>query len=166
MPPDRERAGWPEIGELVPHAPPMLLLTRVLSHETLATRCEVDPGGQTFFRTDDGDMPCWVALEYMAQCVAVHAGLQAREQEQPPRVGFVIGSPRLRFHEPSLGGRGKLEVSATYLRGRVELGAISFDCALRERGEAGGDGRLLAEGRISIAIPAQPGPASLEGGAS
>lgn len=151
MPAEMLSGAWPEPTLVLPHAGPMLLISKILAHDAMSTRCEVDPGGQTFFRDPDGRVPCWTAIEYMAQCVAAHAGLRGRTEGQSPRIGFLVGSPRLRFHVPAFDAMEMLEVEAKLLRGSVALGALSFDCSLRRRRESGG--AVLAEGRISIAIP-------------
>jgi predicted hotdog family 3-hydroxylacyl-ACP dehydratase len=156
--PEAPAETFPPVEDLVPHARPMRLLARVLQHDASSTTCEVELGHQSLFRGEDGRIPCWVGLEYMAQCVAAHAGLEARSQGVAPRVGFVMGSRRLRFHRPFHPADGVLEVVARHLRGRVELGALSFACEIHSPGGSreSGDtahGELLAEGTINIAIP-------------
>jgi predicted hotdog family 3-hydroxylacyl-ACP dehydratase len=158
--PEVDAESLPSLENVVPHAGPMLLLSRVLRHDDSATCCEIQLAEQTLFRRDDGRIPCWIGLEYMAQCIAAHAGLQAIRAGESPRVGFVMGSRRLRFHRPSHPPDGVLEVHARHLRGRVELGALSFACELRSPAATSdtGDGELLAEGTINIAIPRQNAP--------
>ena len=156
--PEAPTETFPPLEDLVPHARPMLLLARVLRHDASSTACEVELGEQSLFRGEDGRIPCWVGLEYMAQCVAAHAGLEARIHGVAPRVGFVMGSRRLRFHRPFHPAEGVLEVEARHLRGRVELGALSVACQIRSPGgsrkkEDSARSELLAEGTINIAIP-------------
>jgi predicted hotdog family 3-hydroxylacyl-ACP dehydratase len=140
----------------------MRLLARVLGHDEASTTCEVALGEQSLFRDAQGLIPGYVALEYMAQCVAAHSGLQANAAGEPPRVGFLVGSRRIRLHCADFGADGVLEVRARHLRGRPGLGAVSFACEVRESAERG-EGRVLAEGNLSIAIPASRGE-GVEGG--
>jgi predicted hotdog family 3-hydroxylacyl-ACP dehydratase len=149
--------GWPEVAGLVPHAGPMRLIARVLAHDESSTTCEVVVDEQALFRDAEGRIPSYLALEYMAQCVAAHAGLQARAAGESPRVGFLVGSRRLRLHCLDFGAEGRLEVRARHLRGRPGLGAVSFACEVNECAELG-KGRVLAEGNLSIAIPAAIDP--------
>jgi predicted hotdog family 3-hydroxylacyl-ACP dehydratase len=152
----------PPIAELLPHAGPMLLLSRVLCHDESATTCEIDLGRQTLFQREDGGIPCWVGVEYMAHCVVAHAGLLARARGEAPRVGFLVSCRRLPFYQAAYPAQGLLEVTARYLRGRSELGALSFTCQVcpTTRPESSGDRekRVLAEGNINIGIPKQIEP--------
>lgn len=135
---------FPDLGLLLPHAGPMRLLDRVLEHDAAATTCAVDPAGSAPFRRPDGSVPCWVGLEYMAQCAAAHGGLVGRALGLPPRPGLFLGSRRVRFFADAL--RGPLRVTARHHRG--ETGLVAFDCQVR--GAAGGV--ALAEGRIALYV--------------
>jgi predicted hotdog family 3-hydroxylacyl-ACP dehydratase len=134
----------PEIGTLVPHSAPMLLVRRVLEHSPQETVCEVDTADSGLFADRDGRVPAWVGLEYMAQCAAVHGGLVAFAGGNAPPAGMLLGTRRLalaieRF-EP-----GQILRVATR---RVHAGAqmLSFAAAIHDgRGE-----KLLSEARINI----------------
>jgi len=79
------------VAELLPMKPPMVFLDRVLSYEDLKLVTEVDIRSGIPFFSDDG-VPAWVGIEYMAQSVAAHAGVKARLREEPPCVGFLLGT--------------------------------------------------------------------------
>ena len=134
----------PEVGDLVPHAGPMRLLERVLEHDASGTTCAADPARPSPFRRADGSVPCWVGLEYMAQCAAVHGGLLGRARGVPPRPGLFLGSRRARFRADAL--RGPLRVTARHHRG--ETGLVAFECQVR----AAAGGEVLAEARIAVYV--------------
>ena len=48
-----------------------------------------------FYDASIGGVPGCVALEYMAQTMAVVVGLARRRSGEPPKVGFVLGSRRM-----------------------------------------------------------------------
>jgi predicted hotdog family 3-hydroxylacyl-ACP dehydratase len=116
---------FPPIVELVPHKPPMVLLDRVLSYSTDFVCCAVEIRPDSAF-VQDGGVPAVVGMEYMAQCVAVFAGLNARENGQPARIGLLLGSRELRFDADLFPVGDRLTVEARRTWGENTLG--SFAC--------------------------------------
>ncbi len=137
---------YPRPIELVPHSGPMCLLSRVLEHEASRTTCEARVDASGCFCSADGSVPAWLALEYMAQCAAVHGGLRARRAGAPPRPGLFLGSRRAALHVDEFPAGARLWVTARHHRG--ETGLVAFDC---EVVPAGG-GAPLAEGRLSVLV--------------
>ena len=127
-------SAFPEIAQLVPHAAPMLLLSRVVQHDGERTLCEAEMQQSALFAGADGSVPAWVGIEYMAQCVAAHAGLEARARGEEPRPGMLLGSRRVRIRADAFRTGQRLLVSARHHRG--ESGLVVFDCAVREAEDA------------------------------
>ena len=134
-------SGYPDVARLVPQSGPMCLLSRVVEHSSAHTVCAVDPERSELFRDTQGRVPAWVGLEYMAQCMAAHAGLEAGGAG--PRPALLLGSRRLRISVDSFPTGGELVVSARHHRG--EEGLVAFDCEIRD---ASG-GPALVEGRVN-----------------
>ena len=134
------------IAELVPHAGSMLLIGDVLEHSPERTRCRVDVARSALFRRDDGRVPAWVGLEYMAQCVAAHGGLVSRGLGESPRPGLFLGTRRTVFRVESFAPEEELRVTARHLRG--DLGLVSFACTLERPGAA----EPAAEGNVSVYV--------------
>ena len=139
-------AAFPPIAELVPHGGPMRLLHRVVSHRGATTVCAVDPAGSRLLSGGRDRVPVWVGVEYMAQCIAVHGGLVARERGETPRPGILLGSRRVRFGARHFEAGRELRVTAHLHRGERKL--VVFDC---EVGDADG-GPPLATGRLNVYI--------------
>ena len=137
-------AGFPDIEALVPHRGRMRLLSGVLAHSIEETVCAVDLERSELFAEADGAVPAFVALEYMAQCAAVHAGLASRAGHRAPSAAFLLGTRQLRLGTARFRPGQKLRVSARHQRG--ESGLIVFDCALRDAES----GETLAEGRLNL----------------
>lgn len=137
---------FPDVAELVPQAPPMLLLARVLEHESTYTVCSASVADSALFAEPDGSVPSWLGLEYMAQCAAVHGGMVSRARGETPRPGLLLGSRRLTLFTDVFEAERVLRVTARHHRG--ESGLVSFDCSVCAEG---GDG-VLAEGRINLYI--------------
>jgi len=88
--------------DLLPHRPPMVMLSRLISSDvpgTAAAVADTSPSS-VFYDADIGGMPPCVALEYMAQTMALAVGAEARRRGTSPRLGFVLGARRLDVRIP------------------------------------------------------------------
>lgn len=137
---------FPAVAELVPHTGRMRLLDCVLEHTSDRTTCAVDVDTSAVFRRPDGSVPAWVGLEYMAQCAAVHGGLETRALGEAPRPGLFLGSRRVRFHVDAFAPGQRLRVAVRHHRGKE--GLVAFDCWIRDDS----DERTLAEGRLNVYV--------------
>ncbi len=125
----------------------MLLLDRIVGHAEGETVCALLAGRSFLFERPDGAIPGFVALEWMAQCVAAHGGLLARERGDPPRPGLFLGSRRARLPDRPLAPDRTLHVGARMLRGRG-VGAHAFACRLFDPA----DGQQLAQATLQVMI--------------
>ena len=138
---------WPSPVDVLPHRPPMVLLDRIVGHETERTVCAVDVTPSTRFLGADACVPAWVGVEYMAQCVAAHAGLVARARGEPVRLGLLIGARRIDFHTDGFAVGQTVIVTAVHAWGEREL--ASFTCSLTDSATD----RVLAEAVMSVYAP-------------
>jgi predicted hotdog family 3-hydroxylacyl-ACP dehydratase len=122
----------------------MVLLSRVLHHDESQTICSVEIDERAFLCDANGDVGAWVGLEYMAQCIAAHAGLVGRASGEPPRIGLLLGSRRLIFHTRRFHSNETLLITAQQVWGRGGA-LVSFDCSVQD--DATSD--LLVEGRLN-----------------
>lgn len=131
------------IAELMPHAPPMVLLDRVISYEhpKLITGLTVRRGIP--FCGNEG-VPGWIGIEYMAQSVAVHAGIEAYSKGISPRVGFLLGTRKYDCSVARFPLEADLEIVVEPLFVEPELGA--FSCKIMM-------GRLVASATINVFQP-------------
>ena len=135
-------SAWPPLAELLPQAGPMRLLARVVEHTREETRCELDVAASALFADEAGAVPSWVALEWMAQCAAVHGGLAARVAGGLPAQGMLVGARQLTLGRPSFGRGEQLTVSVRALGTAGAL--VTFACEVRD---AAG---IVASGSISV----------------
>jgi predicted hotdog family 3-hydroxylacyl-ACP dehydratase len=126
----------------------MVFLSRVRAHDEGATVCEIDVDALTLFREEDGSVGAWLGLEFMAQCVAAHAGLAGRASGEPPRIGLLVGSRRVRFHRSAYSPGETLVVTARRTWGQ-ETGLVAFECTIDD----GETNERLAEGRLNCFMP-------------
>ncbi|PII20157.1 hypothetical protein CR919_09870 [Stenotrophomonas sp. LMG 10879] len=99
------------IEEVVPHRQDMCLLDRILRWDQDSIEAElVVPEAGLFI--EDGAVPAWVGIEYMAQAIAAWAGCRARTAGNPPRLGFLLGSRRYASTRSSFPSGTRLQVQA------------------------------------------------------
>jgi len=121
---------YPGIEEVLPQAGRMVLLTRIVGHTEERTTCAVEVSTASPFYDGQGGVPAWVALEYMAQCVAAHGGLRARAAGDPVTIGFLLGSRSIALHTPGFRPGQELEVEAAHLWGEQDF--FWFACTVRD----------------------------------
>ena len=82
----------PEILELIPHRPPMLLINRIASLAKTRSSAIVNIDHESPFYEAGLGVPSWIGLEYMGQTAALIAGFQLREGICQPHLGFIMAS--------------------------------------------------------------------------
>jgi predicted hotdog family 3-hydroxylacyl-ACP dehydratase len=117
------------VSEVVPHQGSMVLLRNVIAHGADGTVCDLEIHSQSLF-LQEGGVPSWVALEYIAQAVAAHGGMVTRAAGGKPEVGFLIGARRVDFFVPHLMKGSRLHVAVHRTWGDEEL--FSFQGTLRD----------------------------------
>ncbi|QKW58705.1 hypothetical protein [Stenotrophomonas sp. NA06056] len=99
------------IEDVVPHRQDMCLLDRILRWDQDSIEAElVVPEAGLFI--EDGGVPAWVGIEYMAQAIAAWAGCRARTAGNPPQLGFLLGSRRYTSSRSSFPSGTRLQVQA------------------------------------------------------
>ncbi|MGI0117118.1 hypothetical protein [Zooshikella sp. RANM57] len=83
------------ITQLIPHRQSMCLIDRVVAFadKTIVAAFTVD--ASNIFLVDEGYVPVWVGLEYMAQTIAAYTGLNHYLNHEPIKPGFLLGTRRL-----------------------------------------------------------------------
>ncbi len=143
----RGAIAWPEPAVLLPHAGLMVWLRSVEGHDARETACLVAVSDLGVFRDPDGGVGAHVALEWMAQCVSAHDGLERRERGAAPSLGLLLGSKRLRFARAAYNRDECFRVVAVRGWGG-DQGPASFDC----RVESLATGMCVAEARLSCFV--------------
>ncbi|HEL4235112.1 hotdog family protein [Stenotrophomonas maltophilia] len=99
------------IEEVVPHRQDMCLLQRILrwDQDSIEAELVVPPTGLFI---EDGEMPAWIGIEYMAQAIAAWAGCRARAAGSAPQLGFLLGSRRYSSQRSGFPSGSRLRVQA------------------------------------------------------
>lgn len=134
-----------DIETVIPHRGTLLLLDQVLEYgdDAIAVALRVPLDGVFH---DDGSVPAYIGLEYMAQAVACWAGCHARARGLPPPLGFLLGTRRYTCAVPRFAAGTLLRVEARReLMGDNGLGV--FACRILA------DGCELAVAHVSVYEP-------------
>ena len=80
------------VAELVCHKPPMLLIHDVLSIEEKSINVKIDLSKPSLFHSEEGTVPSFVGLEYIAQSTAALVGYHRKRQGLEVKKGFLLGT--------------------------------------------------------------------------
>lgn len=128
------------VADLLPQAPPMVLLDAVAAHDAdgLCAVVRVRPETR-FFRPGLG-VPAHVGLEWMAQACGAFAGLRARAAGETVKLGFLLGTRRFTATTPWFVAGECLTVRVTRVYEDDGMGA--FDCRIEAEGVTRASARL------------------------
>jgi predicted hotdog family 3-hydroxylacyl-ACP dehydratase len=117
------------VAEFVLHREPMLLLDQLVSAGPEFTACEWRVSEESEFLIPNVGVPAYTGIEYMAQCIAVHAGMRERICGFPPSLGLLLGT---RYYKARV---SCFKLATTYRVECKELawthdGLGSFECGI------------------------------------
>ncbi|MEC8327069.1 MAG: hotdog family protein [Pseudomonadota bacterium] len=138
------------IEAVLPHADPMILLTRLVSYDQDSAVCEVDISAQSaFFNEQTQSVASYIGTEYMAQSIAAYAGALALDDNAAVKIGFLIGSRNYKTFTPEFTLGQTLAVSVKKLF-QEETGLSVFECQILHADT------VLAEAKINVFQPEDP----------
>ena len=121
------RPGEIPVAELVPHGDGMMLLDALVSSTDDCTVAKVVVTRESEFAGPDG-VPAYIGLEYMAQTVAARVGFEARQNGEPPPIGFLLGTRSYTCTQHTFPFGSELAVRVRPLL--VDAGFGSFECTI------------------------------------
>jgi predicted hotdog family 3-hydroxylacyl-ACP dehydratase len=116
------------VNELLPHAPPMVLLDDVLGWDQGKVAAALTIHSQSQFLSENQGVPSYVGLEYMAQTCGIYAGLEAQAHGQPVRLGFLLGTRNYHASKDWFRLGDRLVIEATEMFRQDGMGV--FDCRI------------------------------------
>lgn len=132
------------ISEYLVHDAPMALVDRVMSYRESFIHCQTMIQPHSPF-CDNGAVPSYVGIEYMAQTVAVWNGFKARGYGDKPRIGFLLGTRRLELNCAAFKVGDVLDVYGATQYMDEEMG--SFECWIDV------DGKRAVQAKLSFYVP-------------
>ena len=116
--------------DFLPHRPPMIMLAELISVDVPGEVSAVPDTSPDciFYDPELKGVPACVALEYMAQTMALEVGAGRRRRGLTPRVGFVLGTRRMEVKVATFesGKRYVANAKCVY----DDAAFASFDCSI------------------------------------
>lgn len=137
--------GLPDLELLIPHAPPMRLIDRVLSSQGDVTRAEATITANHAFNVPGRGVPAYVGFELMAQTISAHDGVARWRSGRRPAIGLLMGCRRYVTALSWFAVGDRLEIEVRSLLDGGETG--SFDCTVLHRDV------VAASGVVSVYRP-------------
>ena len=117
-----------DVASLLPHSGHMVLLDCVTEYSPKHV-CAQAGVGEKHILLVDGALPATSLMEIMAQGIGAFAGIQALEAGEPVRLGFLLGTRKLKLFADSLPVGTQMKVVAN-LSIQDPGGMGVFDCEL------------------------------------
>jgi predicted hotdog family 3-hydroxylacyl-ACP dehydratase len=131
----------------IPHRQPMVLISNLLEFEAdnLLTQTQVSATSPYFDDSLQG-VPNYVGIEYMAQSIAALAGVEALLKQDIIRVGFLLGTRKLKMHISHFKAGETYQTQVTRLY-QEESGLAVFDCKIMHNKQ------IVAEANVNVFQP-------------
>lgn len=149
-----------DTASLLPHSGRMVLIDRITRYgdDFVEAGAQVSPNHILLL---DDKLPYTAFIELMAQAVGAYAGIQARKNAQPVRLGFLLGTRKLEIFAQSVPvGTHLLATAHMSIQDAGGMGV--FDCELRwtdvpetSSGTLPSDG-ILARASLNVYSPEHP----------
>lgn len=147
------------VAPYLPHSGRMVLLDAVTACDEHGLCAEAAVRPDHILLPPDADaLPAYLGMEIMAQGVAAWAGVHAAARGEAVRLGFLLGTRKLKLHCPAI-PIGTLLTVRVAQSWQDESGMGVFDCELRCRAPAHGyendmpSGSLLVSGALNVYSP-------------
>ncbi|MDY0873336.1 ApeP family dehydratase [Dongia rigui] len=132
------------VTDLLPHSGRMVLLDRVSGFTDAAIEADLRVRSDNIFFERGQGVAAHIAIEWMAQACGAFVGLEARRQNLPVRIGFLLGTRNFSATRAWFREGEQLVVRAELVFRDGETGV--FDCTLR-----GAD--VLARAQLTLHQP-------------
>ena len=113
---------------LLPHDSGMVLIAEPASFGGNWAQASVRIGEDSLFYNFGHGVPSWVGVEYIAQTIALYAGIDARQKGEDIKIGLLIGCRRYEADTEyfSLGSHLSIHVEESWKDSQM----ASFECVI------------------------------------
>ena len=110
---------------VVPQAPPMVLIDEMLEREDGRIVVGVTVRADALFFQAGRGVPAHISLEWMAQACAAYAGAEARDNNSPIKIGFLLGTRDFRARRTWLAEGERFRIEARLVYHDDEIGNLT-----------------------------------------
>jgi predicted hotdog family 3-hydroxylacyl-ACP dehydratase len=115
------------VAELLPQGPEAIVIDALVEHSARRSVAVAHVDERSTYSEGSG-VPAWAGIEYMAQTIAAHAGLEARARGERPALGFLLGTRAYTTSVDKFPNGSRLTV--TVEPEIVDAGYAAFKCAI------------------------------------
>lgn len=133
-----------DIGEILYHAPPMILVDRVDQYDDQTVISSVKITADSPF-LDGNAVPSYVGIEYMAQSIAAYSGIKALKAGAAPKIGYLVSARDMTLQTRQFVIGETLEIAVYLVYDETPMAV--FDCTIKR------DGVTVAEARLNVYQP-------------
>ncbi len=132
------------VPDLLPHSGSMVLIGEPAASGDGWAEATVRIGEDSLFYRPGRGVPSWVGAEYMAQTIALYAGINARQAGKNVKIGLLLGSRRydVKTEYFQLGSHLRIHVDEVWKDSQMAV----FDCHIEDRVR-------LAEAQLNVFQP-------------
>jgi len=139
------------IEAVLPHQAPMILIDSLNSYHNDGCVCDVTiTENSPFYNETKKGVANYIGSEYMAQAIAAYAGALALNNNNPVKIGFLLGSRKYKAFKPYFKLNGKLSIKVEVLY-QEESGLSVFECEITSS-----KNEVLAQAKINVFQPQDP----------
>lgn len=137
---------WP-VADLLPHSKTMVLIDAADAFGEGWVSASVRIAEDTLFYESPHGVPAWIGIEYMAQTVALYAGIRAKQMGREVSIGLLVGTRRYEVTTAffSLGSELKIHAQEEWQDNQMAV----FNCRIEAD-------RVLASARLKVFLPENP----------
>ena len=136
-----------DVAEFIPHRAPMILIDSLLEHQTDTLLTDVYISAQSaYFDPATQSVPNYVGIEYMAQSIAALAGIEAKAKQEPIKIGFLLGTRKLKLDIKAYKHGEHYHTRVTRLY-QEDSGLAVFDCQILHNNE------VVAKANVNVFQP-------------
>ncbi len=141
------------IRQVIPHQGQMVLLDAIQAYEPEhSVTCSVHVGAWSLFHNEEGLVPAYVGMEYMAQTVSAFFGIGRRLVGEPLEMGFLLGTRRMHLEVDAFQPGQQLTITASRVYDYNGMGV--FHCTITDAKKH--QQTPLMEGQINVYRPSHP----------
>lgn len=132
-----------QVRPFLPHSGAMVLIGEPCGGGDDWAFASVRIGEDTMFFQPGLGVPAWVGIEYMAQTVALQAGILSKRAGQDIKIGLLLGSRKFTMETEyfPLGQELRIDVRQEFLDAQMAV----FACSILDSG-----GAKIAEARLNV----------------
>jgi len=138
-----ERTAFNDVSSLLTHEGSALLIDKIESCGVSDLSATVLHDRNTLYSDDQGNVPTWVGLEYMAQAISAFAGIKSLQENEPIRIGLLLGVRQYKIFTSQFKKNSPVIIEVEEIF-RDETNFAMFDCEIK----SSGDGCLLATAQV------------------